>query len=282
MNNPPPPISNPSRQKLFVRLAAASWVSFVIAILLDLALAGLAAFVGARVKLILPIVFAIGLFALAATGILSGLIALYSVCRQGKKGILAPAIIGLSLWLVIGGVAMAIAIPSFLRARERALALRGSTQLAPARHAPSAALLHDAELGFTLDLPQGYKPFPAGHNPLGYRYAYSKQGRGQPDRVFAVKPLGKVIAKGQHLHPNELQQGIGSTVVAFNWRGLPVDGGRVPEKFATIGEYVTFNIRVPLKQEGLLLTFGGPAAAEADLHALAGDVLASLDGDTNW
>jgi hypothetical protein len=284
MTNEPSPLPATSRwsgRLLFVSLAAASWITFILAVIVDVSLAAaMAALGGPAGTPYLLLTFNLVLIASALVGVLSGIVALFGLAKHGRIGIRAPAIIGLALWLLTGATAAAIGVIGYVRAHEREIAARTPVHLAPALHAPGAEVLRDAELAFSVDLPEDYRPFAKGTIPPGYRYAYIKAGVHEPNRVFAIKPLGSEIPKNQRQRAADLHAR-GSSLTTFNWRGLPVDAIRILEKSAT-GAYVTFNIRIPIKKRALVLSFGGPALAEPEIQALAGNLLATLDAETNW
>jgi hypothetical protein len=71
------------------------------------------------------------------------------------------------------------------------------------------------------------------------------------------------------------------SIVTFNWLGLPVDGFRVVDKLGS-GEYLSFNVQIPLRKQAIQLGFGGAVSSESELHALVDQLLPTLDGETNW
>jgi len=274
MNRPPP---LPGTGNGFRTAAQLSWLSVVISLGVNVILAGPLQAAGAREKLLLLAGFA-GLMFL--TGLSCGIAALCGIPRHGAKGLLWPALTGIVLWLLL----TVIAIPNFLLARHKALERRAAmahpVELTSLARNPGAERLQDAELGFALELPPGYRAMPAASLPKVYRYGYLKPGVGEPNSVLMVKGLGGTLLPGEHLTVAQLPAGKNLTVVPFSWRGLAVDGIRVPEK-ADSGEYVTFNVQIPLKRQAIQISFGGPAASEALLKVRAGQVLSTLDGKIN-
>ena len=211
----------------------------------------------------------------ALLGIVCGIIALFGVRKHGRKGILWPAVTGISLWLVL----FAIAIPVFLQVKQLA-ALRKSTVQTAAIHEPTAIRIEDSTLGFSFDLPDGYETFPTSAKPPECSHAFVKPSVDGRNGVLLVKPLGGILGR-EHLKLSEIPAGKNLTLASFTWRGLVVDGIRVPEK-TEAGDYLSFNIQIPLRKQAIQLGFGGPADSENEIRALAEHVLASLEGATNW
>ncbi|HEY2343720.1 MAG TPA: hypothetical protein VGH90_11840 [Chthoniobacteraceae bacterium] len=202
-----------------------------------------------------------------ALGVVCGVAALFGITRYGRKGILVPVILG----VVPCGLGMMMTIPAFAR---------HSAVLTPPVHTANASRVIAAEFGFSFDLPEGYEPFDSPTMPQGVRFAYMIPSEEAAKRVILVKPLGGTIPNTP-LSPSELPADKGITTFPILWRGLSVAGYRVPESVAGI-PYVSLNVQVPLRAQAVQFNFGGPADDEADIRAIAGAVLSSLEGETNW
>lgn len=206
-------------------------------------------------------------------GIVSGIVALSAVPRYGSTKLLWPALTGLLLWLSC----FALALPSFLRARK--LAQAKPTILLPVKHLPDAKRVEDVEMHFTFDLPEGFEPFPAAAKPAQYRHAFLRKIPNALGRVVLVQALDGPLPR-LRTKPHEMPASIASTHTTFEWRGLEVDGFRVPESINGT-KSVTFNVQIPLRQRAVQLGFGGPAEAEAELRTLAEQVLSTLEGENS-
>lgn len=218
---------------------------------------------------------------LMLSGVVCGVIALCGIAKYGAKGLLWPALTGIFLWLLLAG----LAFPVYRQVQERAEKVRAMRaqriDLTPATHRPGAERLQDAEFAFSFDLPAGYQPVPAASVPKQFRYAYVKPNAGEAASAILVSFLGGTILPSDHLSPEQLPPGQGKTLTTFSWRGLAVDGFRVLEKTPQ-GQFVTFNVQLPLKKRAVQIGFGGPVAREAEIHALAAQTLATLEGEPNW
>ncbi|TCO90166.1 hypothetical protein EV701_11192 [Chthoniobacter flavus] len=260
-------------------MASFSWISIPLCIFANLAL-GSASVSHSTKESAMGNAIVIGFIAL--TGILCGIIALCGIPKYGTKGLLWPALTGILLWLGLG----ALAVPTFALVRKKAEAVLAArvrkVDFTPATHTPGAKRLQDAELAFSFDLPPGYQPVPAESVPKQFRYIYVKPGVGEPPSVIIVSLVGTGIPiAGQHVSPSDLPPGKDVTLTSFSWRGLAVDGFRVPEKTAQ-GNAINFNVQLPLKKRLVQVTFGGPATKEAALHSLAIQTLATFEGEPNW
>ena len=209
---------------------------------------------------------------LIIAGLVLGIAALVATKRHGRAGIFGKALAGTCINALLV-LAMLISIPVWMKAIHK------STLLRPAVHAPAATRIQDDRAGFSFDLPDGYQPFAPAAKPQGYSHAFLRQVANEPIRVLLVKPLGGRLAP-QRIRPGELPPGP-ATLTSFDWRGLQVDGIRVPEKLGG-ADYLTLNIQIPLRSQGIQLGFGGPAAAELQPRVLAEQVLSTFDGETNW
>lgn len=259
-------------------MAKFSWMSVLLSIVVNVALQSGSA--GHHTKEeALGQAIVVGLIMLA--GVVCGIAALCGIPKYGSKGLVWPALTGLLLWLGLS----AIAVPNFLRAREMALKVRAAQaqriDLTPAIYSPGTGRLKDTELAFSFDIPAGYQPVPAESLPKRYRYAYIHPNPGEPASVIIVTIMAGTHLTSQHLGAADIPPGKGATLTNFSWRGLVVDGFRVLEK-SPQGEFITFNIQIPLKKRTIQVGFGGPIAQEAETRALATQTLASLEGEPNW
>lgn len=222
---------------------------------------------------------AVGLLMLV--GVVCGLIALCAIPKYGAKGLLAPALTGLVLWI---GLA-ALAFPTYMKVRQNAEQVRTARSqridLTAVTHLPGAERLEDAELGFSFDIPAGYQAVPAASKPKQYRHLYGRPTAGETASVIAVISLPGAKLPTQHLTAASLPAGKGASLLSFTWRGLPVDAFRVSEPSAH-GEFITFNVQIPLKKHTLQIGFGGPVAREAENRAIAIQTLSTLEGEPNW
>jgi len=271
MSLEPPPLAS-SRQKRYFQLAQASWLTVVSACGVNFALqtaSGPSPAPGSRIG------GAVVVGALALIGLLSGIIALFGVRRYGRKGLLWPAITGICLWLLL----FALAVPVFSQTRKMALRPK-SMSLRPASHSPTAHRVQDSTIGFSFDLPEGYESFAASAKPPGYSHAFVRQVPNQPNRFLLVKPLGGTSGR-ERLNPQMLPSGGSLSLTSFDWRGLQVDGIRVPEKSGETA-FITFNVQIPLRTQAIQLGIGGPAEQESELRALVEQTLSTLEGETNW
>ena len=138
----------------------------------------------------------------------------------------------------------------------------------------------NAELGYTLTLPDGFTDFP--------------EGRSQKDVVDCWTEATPVSANGamvlcvQRMRgtlPREAmrQQDVPATtqVVSFKWKGFDINGLRTVTSQAGKPVFVLV-AQVPLRREAVQLVVGGPADQETRAQTLLAATLATLEGETNW
>jgi hypothetical protein len=268
MNSATPPLD--FRRLKFERLAQASWLSIVIGFVVNLLLR-----VGfgpvKRPEDAITNAILTGCFVLF--GVVSGIIVLCAVPRYGHKKLLWPALTGILLWLSC----FAVAVPTLLSVWK--LAHAKPTTLHPVKHSPGAKRVEDAEMHFSFDLPDGFKPYPPAAKPAKYRYAFLRKIPNDLGRVLLVQALDRPLPI-LRAKPREMPAAVASTLTTFDWRGLDIDGFRVSESVNGI-KGITFNVQIPLRQRALQLGFGGPAEAEPELRALAEQVLSTLEGENS-
>ncbi|HEY3897300.1 MAG TPA: hypothetical protein VGM54_01735 [Chthoniobacter sp.] len=273
----PPPLPESKGSTSLRALASYSWVSIVLSLIVHLSLRG-ALNQGAAKENARAMAIVAGFFVI--TGVLAGIIALLGIRRHGRKGLLAPAVTGISIWVVL----LAIGTAGFLAARGHGLqqkALSAQFEKTPPVHIPGALRVQDAELGYSFDLPPGFQAFPEAQKPKEFRAAYINRGADGSMALVLVKALGGLISPYKRMTLQSLPPEKHLTLAPFAWRGMPIDGVRLPEK-TTQGDFITFNVQIPIKKQAIQIGFGALASDEAQTHALAEQVLATLDGPVSW
>jgi hypothetical protein len=263
------PPTLPRSDTIFHKLARVSWLTVIVAMVVNVWFGP-----GSHLRsnpLVTGLVVLVWIC--IVVGLLSGIVALFGVRRYGRKGILAPALTGICLWVLLVGTA----IPTILRAR--ALEHKSAT-LTPAVHAPNARQIDAPDLGFSFDLPDGYESFDPAMMPKGARFAYLIPSNDPAKRVIVVTPLAGVIPHTS-IPPSVLAMNQSVTLAPIPWRGLSIDSFRVPQ-FASGIRYLSLNVQVPLLAKAIQFGFGGRVDDEASIRATAETLLSSLEGETNW
>lgn len=258
----------PAQAERFRSLARVSWMAPLVAIAINLVLsAGAGGKIGPTtiVQMIVGPLLIVG-------GLCLGVIALFGIRRYGRKGILVPAVAGIlvNLFLVVAAL-----IP-FLRLMNR-------SRLEPVVHIPAAQVLRDDRLRFSIDIPEGFRAYPEGKVASTIEHAYVKGvlGGGEALSVINIERLDGVIPKGKPLGPENLPRGFKGEVARRNWRGLAVDTLITTHEQAGL-HIVVFTVQVPLRPMAIQLNVGGPASKREESERLVTQLLASLDGETNW
>lgn len=245
-----------------------------------------------------------------ASGILSGIIALFGMRRHGRKGILIPALVGLFLWMALVALTalMVSMLPMFqeIAARENAAGVAETTAVpdsapassspstpapAPASeltrkteavpqstavHPPGSTRVEDTELGFSMALLEGYT-LPPDAGP-GEKHHYKRKFMTEPTRIIEVKKFdGEVsrhLASAENFPPPAAGQKSESAV--FDWRGRKVGGTRCVDTTKNPA-YLTFNVVIPLRKQAIVVTVGGAQDYEPVLQEVVDQVLGSLE-----
>src|SRR5437879_12899458 len=140
--------------------------------------------------------------------------------------------------------------------------------------------VRNAELGYSLALPEGFTEFP--------------EARAQKDVVDAWSETAPVSANGAlvflvvRMHgilPREAmrQEDVpaNTQVVSFKWKGFDVSGLRTQTSQEGKPVFVLV-AQVPLRPEAVQLSVAGPPDQETRGQAIMEATLASLEGETNW
>ena len=140
--------------------------------------------------------------------------------------------------------------------------------------------VRNAELGYSLTLPQGFTDFP--------------EARAQKDVVDAWTEATPVSANGAmvllvaRMHgalPHEAMRQedapANTQVVSFKWKGFDVGGLKTQASQEGKPVFVLL-AQVPLRREAVQLSVAGPVDQAARGQAIMEATLASLEGETNW
>jgi len=83
------------------------------------------------------------------------------------------------------------------------------------------------------------------------------------------------------LKPEDMPPGFQGRLFTTQWQGFDIDAFAVPEEVGEI-KTITYNAQVPLKQAAIQVKLFGPLDRDSELQALLGQILAGLEGESNW
>jgi hypothetical protein len=140
--------------------------------------------------------------------------------------------------------------------------------------------VRNAELGYSLTLPEGFTDFPEGRAHKDVVDSWTETGPGA-----AAGGLVLLVARMHGVLPREAmrQEDVpaNTQVVSFKWKGFDVSG--LKTLTTQEGQPVFVLVaQVPLKSEAVQLSVAGPADQAARGQAILEATLASLEGETNW
>lgn len=146
----------------------------------------------------------------------------------------------------------------------------------------SAARVEDPDLGFTLDIPEGFEPDPA---ILGadrdFVHAFAKDDpAGGFSTIIVIERMRGTIGR-ERLDPAKLPPGFKGKLFTAKWNGFDVEATEVPEELNGVPT-INYNAQVPLKREAIQLRVVGPQSKVKELRALLDQLLDGLKGETNW
>jgi len=140
--------------------------------------------------------------------------------------------------------------------------------------------VRNAELGYSLTLPDGFTDFPEARSQKDVVDSWS-----EATPVSANGALVLLVVRMHGALPREAmrQEDIpaNTQVVSFKWKGFDVSGLKTLTTQAGQPVFVLV-AQVPLRREAVQLSVAGPADQEARGQAIMEATLASLEGETNW
>jgi len=140
--------------------------------------------------------------------------------------------------------------------------------------------VRNAELGYSLTLPDGFTDFPEARSQKDVVDSWS-----EATPVSANGALVLLVVRMHGALPREAmrQEDIpaNTQVVSFKWKGFDVSGLKTLTTQAGLPVFVLV-AQVPLRREAVQLSVAGPADQKARGQAIMEATLASLEGETNW
>ena len=142
------------------------------------------------------------------------------------------------------------------------------------------AQVRNAELGYSLTLPEGFTDFPEARSQKDVVDSWSEAAP-----VSANGALVFLVVRMHGILPREAmrQEDVpaNTQVVSFKWKGFDVSGLRTQTSQEGKPVFVLV-AQVPLRPEAVQLSVAGPADQETRGQAIMEATLASLEGETNW
>ena len=140
--------------------------------------------------------------------------------------------------------------------------------------------VRNAELGYSLTLPEGFTDFPEARSQKDVVDSWS-----EATPVSANGALVLLVVRMHGVLPREAmrQEDVpaNTQVLSFKWKGFEVSGLRTQASQAGKPVFVLV-AQVPLRPEAVQLSVAGPADQETRGQAILEATLASLEGETNW
>ncbi len=140
--------------------------------------------------------------------------------------------------------------------------------------------VRNAELGYSLTLPEGFTDFPDARSQKDVVDSWS-----EATPVSANGALVFLVVRMHGILPREAmrQEDVpaNTQVVSFKWKGFDVSGLRTQASQEGKPVFVLV-AQVPLRPEAVQLSVAGPADQETRGQAIMEATLASLEGETNW
>ncbi len=140
--------------------------------------------------------------------------------------------------------------------------------------------VRNAELGYSLTLPQGFTDFPAARAQKDVVDAWT-----EATPVSANGAMVLLVARMHGALPHEAMRQedapANTQVVSFKWKGFDVSGLKTQASQEGKPVFVLL-AQVPLRREAVQLSVAGPVDQAARGQAIMEATLASLEGETNW
>src|SRR6266704_3044059 len=143
-----------------------------------------------------------------------------------------------------------------------------------------AAQVRNAELGYSLALPEGFTEFLEARAQKDVVDAWSEATPASANGALVL-----LVARMHGVLPREAmrQEDVpaNTQVVSFKWKGFDVSGLKTLTSQEGKPVFVLL-AQVPLRREAVQLSVAGPADQGARGQAIMEAILASLEGETNW
>jgi hypothetical protein len=145
---------------------------------------------------------------------------------------------------------------------------------------PAESQVRNAQLGYSLTLPDGFTDFPEARSRKDVVDSWS-----EATPLSANGALVLLVARMHGTLPREAmrQEDVpaNTQVVSFKWKGFDVSG--LKTLASQQGQPVFVLVaQVPLRREAVQLSVAGPADQEGRGQAIMEATLATLEGETNW
>ena len=141
----------------------------------------------------------------------------------------------------------------------------------------------DDARGFTLTLPDGFEQNSelAGAAPdIIHAFVLGDPTDDELDIILFIEKMQGTIGR-ERLKPEDMPPGFQGRLFTTTWQGFDVDAFAVPEQLGEI-ETITYNVQIPLKRAAIQVKLFGSVDREPELKTLLAEILAGLDGESNW
>ena len=139
----------------------------------------------------------------------------------------------------------------------------------------------DNKFHFSMTIPAEFRPDRtlADTNP-NLIYGFRVATPGDIDTVVLLERLHCTIDRKRLDRSNLPERSAGKIVTMF-WQGYQLDATEVPDDLGGV-PIITYNIKIPLKQEAIQLGVAGGRDHREQVRQLAESILAGLRGESNW
>lgn len=162
-------------------------------------------------------------------------------------------------------------------------------ELTPMSLSLNATSIHNEDLAFTVQIPEGFKEYDylKPHTDMRTRrfvkeqtlYAYNKGGNPEENNYTGIFLY---IERSSWANLARLDIGEippNTTLLRETWRGHRINLYRTERKYSTGGDrLVTLNAAIPLKVEPIQIKLTGDVADENEMRKLLSSILSTLDG----
>src|SRR5438445_12710997 len=140
--------------------------------------------------------------------------------------------------------------------------------------------VRNAELGYSLTLPEGFTAFPAARSQKDIVDSWSETAPASANGALVL-----LVARMHGVLPREAmrQEDVpaNTQVVSFKWKGFDVGGLKTLTTQAGQPVFVLV-AQVPVRKDAGRVSVAGPADQAGRGQAILEATLASLEGETNW
>ncbi len=145
-------------------------------------------------------------------------------------------------------------------------------------------ILNDSELGFTMVVPSGFEVMQdkdVFEAKVKHAFVREDPDGIQPNILILIERTGTTITPGR-IKKSDMSSDFAGEFVILKWKKYTINGCVMPIPLDNGAECISYSALVPLKKEAINIVVFGTMEQKAELGFILNDILAGLEGESNW